>query len=70
VLIFRDEEIQIPPHMYVIQELKVGVNPFADKLKALKLCLDFCITAVMISIYDELLKPISWVFHINYISVS
>jgi len=29
VLIFRDEEIQYPPHMYVIQELKVGVNPFA-----------------------------------------
>ncbi len=29
MLIFRDEEIQIPPHMYVIQELKVGVNPFA-----------------------------------------
>ncbi len=29
MLIFRDEEIQNPPHMYVIQELKVGVNPFA-----------------------------------------
>jgi hypothetical protein len=29
VLIFWDEEIQNPPHMYVIQELRVGVNPFA-----------------------------------------
>jgi len=29
VLIVWDEEIQNPPHMYVIQELKVGVNPFA-----------------------------------------